>query len=362
MKKYKKKIAIFFGGKSAEHEVSIESAKNILRAINKEKYNVVLIGISQKGDWFRVSEKKFLSQDYIKVENPKGGRAIPFSKGGSFFLKTKDKDMKIDVAFPILHGPFGEDGAIQGLFKIFNVPFIGAGILGSAVGMDKDICKKLLRNSGIPTANFLTFNNSQKNKIFFDDIKEVLKTPFFIKPANLGSSVGISKVEKETDFEKAKELAFKFDNKIILEEYIEGREMECSVLGNENPKASIVGEIISNHEFYSYKAKYLDKKGAKISIPANISDKMMKKIRNLAIKTYKTLCCEGMGRVDFFLTKKNKIFVNEINTIPGFTSVSMHPKLWEASGVSYSKLIDELINLAIKRHKSEKGLKNTYKD
>jgi D-alanine-D-alanine ligase len=223
--------------------------------------------------------------------------------------------------------------------------------------MDKDVSKRLLKEAGIRIAKFLAYQNNQKKNISFDKIKDSLGLPFFVKPANLGSSVGISKVDEEKDFNDAIEEAFLYDNKIIIEEAIQGKEIECSVLGNENPIASIPGEIIPTKEFYSYDAKYFDENGAKMTIPANISESTTKKIQELAVKSFKLLCCEGMGRVDFFLTPDDKIFVNEINTIPGFTPISMYPKLWEQSGLSYAELIDKLIQLAIARHQSENKLK-----
>lgn len=350
------KLAIIFGGKSAEHEVSVISARNILRAIDKNKYSITLIGIDKSGNWISVNQKELLDSDVFlgkKVNN----LVIPFVKDKKFYLKFGKINKNIDVVFPVLHGPFGEDGTIQGLFKLYGVPFVGPSVLGSAVGMDKDVSKRLLKEAGLPVGKFLVYEAIEKNKISFEEAKKILSLPLFIKPANLGSSVGISKIRDEKEFKKAISIAFAYDNKIIIEEFIKGKEIECSVLGNENPIASIVGEIIPSHDFYSYEAKYLDEKGAIMSIPANISEKLVKEFQSLAIKTFKTLCCEGMSRVDFFLAADDKIFVNEVNTIPGFTSISMYPKLWEKSGISYSKLIDRLIDLAINRHKKENKLK-----
>jgi D-alanine-D-alanine ligase len=252
----------------------------------------------------------------------------------------------------------GEDGTIQGLFKLYNVPFVGPGVLGSAVAMDKDVAKRLFKEAGLPIGKFLVYSLTDKNKVSFSEIKKSLGLPFFVKPANLGSSVGISKVKDEKEFKKAIRLAFDYDNKIVIEEFIEGKEIECAVLGNENPQASTVGEIIPNHDFYSYEAKYLDADGARMKIPADIPKSLIKKFQDLSIKAFKALSCEGIGRVDFFLTKDNEIYINEINTIPGFTSISMYPKLWEASGLSYAKLIDRVIELAIERHNKESRLKN----
>lgn len=338
------RIAVLFGGRSAEHEVSIQSAKNVYNALDKNKYDVTLIGISKEGRWYLNSGSKFLLGD-------------PSSK----LLQTIDLSNQelghIDVVFPILHGPYGEDGTVQGLLKLMNIPFVGASVLGSALGMDKDVMKRLLQQANIPVAKFFAFTNS--NKINFRKLAKELGLPFFIKPANLGSSVGVNKVKNQKEFEKALDEASQYDNKILVEEYIKGREIECSVLGNENPIASIPGEVIVNQEFYSYNAKYIDESGAVLEIPAKLPKDIIKKIQELAVKTFKTLCCEGMGRVDFFLTKDDKIFVNEINTIPGFTNISMYPKLWEASGIPYNKLIDKLIELALQRHQRDQRLKTS---
>ncbi|MEF3691602.1 MAG: D-alanine--D-alanine ligase [Candidatus Moraniibacteriota bacterium] len=359
MKNKKIKLAIIFGGRSAEHEVSVISARNILKAIDKNKYDITLVGIDKRGNWLSFSQKELLSgDDKLFLKKSAVDLVIPFSKDGKFHLKIKEKNKNIQAVFPVLHGPFGEDGTIQGLFKIYNVPFVGPGVLGSAVAMDKDVAKRLFKEAGLPIGKFKSFHFEDKSKIVFAEIKKYLGLPFFIKPANLGSLVGISKVRNEKEFKKALKLAFDFDNKIVIEEFIQGKEIECAVLGNENPQASTVGEIIPTHDFYSYEAKYLDENGAKMKIPADISENLIKEFQNLSIKAFKTLNCEGISRVDFFLTKNNKIYINEINTIPGFTSISMYPKLWEASGLSYAKLIDRVIELAIDRHEKEIELKN----
>lgn len=352
-------LAIIFGGKSAEHEVSIKSTQNIASAVNKNRYNISLIGISRNGDWFYFTKKELLSEKplFLKKKYSGGARVMPLQREGNFFLKIGAIYKKIDVIFPVLHGPFGEDGTMQGLLKFFNVPFVGSSILGSAVGMDKDVSKRLLKEAGIPVVKFLTYRSNEKNKISFNKIKKDLGLPFFVKPANLGSSVGVSKVKNKNEFQGAIKLAFSYDKKIIIEKFIKGREIECSVLGNENPIVSISGEIVPIYDFYSYEAKYLDKNGAKLIIPANLSKFVAEKVKKMAIKTFKTLCCEGMGRIDFFITEKDEIFVNEINTIPGFTSISMYPKLFEYSGISLSKLIDMLIELAFERYKEENKIK-----
>lgn len=357
MKKQKINLALIFGGRSAEHEVSIVSAQNIAKAIDRKKYSLTFIGISQTGEWILFDEPGMFSLKKISVLKKSSVEKIvmPFTKDNAFYLKIGNTEKHIDTVFPVLHGPYGEDGTIHGLLKLYNTPFVGPGILGSAVSMDKDVSKRLLKDAGLPIVKYLVFKDGQK--ISFEKIKKNLGLPFFIKPANLGSSVGISKVKNRSEFTMALKNAFSFDSKIIIEEYIKGKEIECSILGNENPIASIPGEIIPTHDFYSYEAKYLDENGAKTAIPANISKTLASKFQNLAIKTFKTLCCEGMGRVDFFLTPKNEIYINEINTIPGFTSISMYPKLWEKSGISYAALIDELIELGLKRFDREKKLK-----
>jgi D-alanine-D-alanine ligase len=353
-------VGILFGGKSAEHEVSLQSAKNVFEALNKEKYNPVLIGIDKAGRWLLCPQKNFLfnadNPKLIKL-NQKGDEIalIPQGQGKIFNLTRKENNLVIDVAFPILHGPFGEDGTIQGLLKLADIPFVGAGVRGSAVGMDKDVMKRLLREAGMPIGKFITLKLDDSIPDY-QTIKNKLGAPFFIKPANLGSSIGINKIHNKSEYLKGVKDAFSYDRKIIIEEFIPGREIECAVLGNSDPVASIPGEIISGYEFYSYEAKYIDENGAVLEIPAKISAKTKKKIQSLAIKTFQILSCQGLGRVDFFLKENGDIIVNEINTIPGFTKISMYPKLWEMSGLSYTELIDKLIQLAIERFDQEKGI------
>jgi D-alanine-D-alanine ligase len=265
----------------------------------------------------------------------------------------------LDVVFPILHGPFGEDGTVQGLLKLADIPFVGADVLGSAIGMDKDVMKRLLRDAGIKIGNFFTLKDHEQIPAFAS-VEVVLGRPFFVKPSNMGSSVGISKVHEEGEYAAALKYAFQYDHKIIIEEYIRGREIECSVLGNEEPIASEAGEVIPSHEFYSYDAKYLDENGAALEIPARLGTQTKKRIKELAIKTFQVLCCEGLARVDFFLKDNDEVFVNEINTIPGFTKISMYPKLWEASGISYSDLITRLIELAVSRFERNRFLKTEH--
>jgi D-alanine-D-alanine ligase len=315
--KKKLKIGVYFGGKSAEHDVSIVSANNIIKALDKKKYQITPVEIGRNG--------KF------KIEDIK----------------------KFDVIFPVLHGPYGEDGSFQGLLKIIGVPFVGSSVLGSAVGMDKDIMKKLLKGSGLPIGKYISIKAGEK--ISYQKISKELGLPIFVKPANLGSSIGIHKIRNEKEFLAGIKDAFLYDTKIVLEENIDGREIECSVLGNEKPKASMPGEIIANADFYSYDSKYVDNKSI-CEIPAKLSKKTINEIQKMAVQVFEVLQCEGMGRVDFFVKKDGKILVNEINTIPGFTAISMYPKMWEASGLSLSKLLDQLIELAILRFKREQKL------
>lgn len=388
------RVAILFGGRSAEHEVSLQSAKSIIDAIDKEKYDVVLIGIDKKGKWLLNDSDSYL----IHADNPKliklnaSNKRLSINPGDEDALSTFDeeyqpdvitvaqRDMEtqqkkegitvvpiepqtqnlgsVDVIFPVLHGTFGEDGTIQGLFKLLDIPFVGAGVLGSAVGMDKDVMKRLLRDAGIPIARFRAVKKGER--VTFDEIQKELGMPCFVKPANLGSSVGVSKVKTKEEFEKAMDDAFLYDQKILFEEYIKGREIECSVLGNENPIASLPGVVIPTHEFYSYDAKYIDEDGAGLKIPADLPEQTIKKVQEMAIQAFRVLCCEGMARVDMFLADDGKLYLNEINTIPGFTKISMYPKLWEATGIPYTELIDRLISLAIARHQVNKRLKTSF--
>lgn len=357
-------VAIIFGGKSAEHEVSLQSAKNVYDALNKKKYNPILIGIDKSGKWLLNEKTRLLFDkgDPKPIERSQSNDIVavaPGNDGRASKLSGNKKEITIDVAFPVLHGPFGEDGTVQGLLKLANVPFVGAGVLGSAVGMDKDVMKRLLRDAGLPIPRFITLKSDDPVPGFQRVVRR-LKLPFFVKPANMGSSVGISKVHNKKEYENALKEAFSYDLKVLIEEFIEGRELECSVLGNNNPMASVVGEIKSTHDFYSYVAKYKDEKGAALEIPAKIPDKKARLVRELAVKTFRALSCEGMGRVDFFLRKNGSILINEINTIPGFTKISMYPKLWEASGIPYDELIDSLIRLAIERFEKEKDLRINY--
>jgi len=359
-------VGILFGGKSAEHEVSLQSARNVYEAIDRSRFEPVLIGIDKSGRWLLNDASRFLlnPEDPRRISlNPEGGRValVPQSGGALSAMELARDDMpvpKVDVIFPILHGPFGEDGTVQGLLKLADIPFVGTGVLGSAAGMDKDVMKRLLRDANIPIGKFITLC-SHETAPAFSSVTQKLGLPVFVKPANMGSSVGIRKVRTEAEYAAALADAFQYDTKILIEEFISGRELECAVLGNETPAASAVGEVISSHEFYSYDAKYLDENGAAREIPAKIPEETAARTQVLAIQTFKTLCCEGLSRVDFFLRENGDVLVNEINTMPGFTTISMYPKLWEASGISYTGLITRLIELAFDRYAKERGLRTS---
>ena len=356
------RIGIVFGGRSAEHEVSIQSAKNIIDAIDASTYDIVLLGIDREGRWYLNERSLPLLEAGKALPNlrTEGARAVALApRGDSTELVdlSENKGMgTLDVVFPVLHGPYGEDGTVQGLCKLANIPCVGAGVLGSAVGMDKDVMKRLLRDAGIPIPRFVTLMRGRGKEMTFAAASRELGLPLFVKPANCGSSVGVSKVRTEAEYVTALENAFRYDTKVLLEEGIVGREIECAVLGNADPIASVPGEILPTHDFYDYEAKYIDEHGAALEIPAKLDAATAEEVRRLAVRAFTVLCCEGMARVDMFLDKKGRVLVNEINTIPGFTRISMYPKLWEASGVPYSELIDRLISLALERFRTEQGL------
>ncbi len=361
----KLKVAIIFGGRSAEHEVSLQSAKNVIESLNKDKYEPILIGIDKDGRWFlNESSLRILNADnpkLIQLADSENEVALtPTGKSSKLVNLSKNTPISgIDVIFPVLHGPYGEDGTIQGLSKLANIPCVGPGILGSAVGMDKDVMKRLLRDAGIPIARFVTLTGNNLGAYPYDRIRSLIGPVVFIKPANLGSSVGISKAGDATSYIKAVKEAFKYDLKIIVEEEIKGREIECAVLGNDDPQASALGEIIPQAEFYSYAAKYINENGALLEIPASIPGHIESKMKELAVEAFSVLECRGMSRVDMFLTPEEQIYVNELNTIPGFTRISMYPKLWEYSGIKYSDLIDKLISLAIEDFEQRNQLKTS---
>ncbi|WP_370086232.1 D-alanine--D-alanine ligase family protein [Ekhidna sp.] len=337
-----KHILVLCGGQSPEHEISVRSAKNILKAMDRSKYDVTLVGISKNGAWRLISEEEM--GDEINTQ----GREVTIQPGQASCLSSDGKSLgEIDAVFPILHGPNGEDGTIQGLFRLLKLPFVGPGVLGSAVSMDKDVTKRLLRDSGMKVADWVLIQKGEAIPSF-DQIASKVGSTVFVKPANMGSSVGVHRVTNGDEWKHAIADALKYDRKVLVERGIKGRELECAVLGNENPEATGVGEVQSG-DFYSYEEKYASASHAEIIIPAKIDAKCLPILKETAIKAYKSLDCEGMARVDMFLTDTGEIYVNEVNTIPGFTSISMYPKLWEEAGLSYSDLIDKLIDLAIER-------------
>jgi D-alanine-D-alanine ligase len=385
------RIGVLFGGRSGEHEVSLLSAASVLKAIDKDKYEVVPIGISKEGRWLTPMHAERLLRGESHDEGGRPLRAgdpettpgaavlakgeavivppVPQSHGLIPFespARATEHSIEVDVIFPVLHGTFGEDGTIQGLLELADIPYVGAGVLGSAAGMDKDVMKKLFVSAGLPIVRHVTLlrNHWQHDpKKITREIEHRLKYPVFVKPANLGSSVGISKARSRSELGPAIETAAEYDRKIVVEQGVGGkkqkaRELEVSVLGNDEPQASTVGEIVPSAEFYDYRAKYQDE-GSELLIPAKITRKQMKDTQEMAVRAFQAVDCSGLARVDFLMDPKSeKIYLNEINTMPGFTSISMYPKLWAASGVGYSELINRLIQLGLERHREKK--KNRY--
>src|SRR5437016_1377097 len=393
----KLRVGVLFGGRSGEHEVSLLSAASVVNAIDKAKYEVVPIGITKDGRWLTAGAAEALlhgktadDSKHLRAGDPEAtpgaavlasGEAVvvppepvhpasrsltPFQSDATALRRAADRAINVDVIFPVLHGTFGEDGTIQGLLELADIPYVGAGVLGSAAGMDKDIMKSLFRAAGLPIVKHVTILRSAWEgapKKLERLIESKLKYPVFVKPANLGSSVGISKARQRKELGPAIREAAKFDRKIVIEQGVGGRkqkarEIECSVLGNNQPKASVPGEIVPGKEFYDYTAKYLDE-GSQLIIPAKLTKAATRKVQELAIKAFQAVDCSGLARVDFLMDPKNrKIYVNEINTMPGFTAISMYPKLWAASGLSYPDLIKRLIEFGLERHREKK--KNQY--
>ncbi len=358
--------AILCGGISPEHEVSMNSARNIYKAIDKAKYEVVFIGVSRSGQWLHLPEDEFMQLSSIESGNvgwplmllPGEERVIQYRPNHQSPI-TNHQFPKIDVVFPIIHGPFGEDGTLQGLLAILGLPFVGPNTLGSSVGMDKDFTKRLLRDAGINVAPWVTLFKHETPDC--QAIAEQLGYPLFVKPANMGSSVGVSKAENLEQLKAAIGLAFQFDTKVLVEQGLKGREIETAVLGNvEGTKVSGVGEIVMSHGFYDYESKYISPDAAKVVIPAeNVSPKDVENIRRTALKAFRVLGLEGLSRMDVFLLDDGRVFVNEPNTLPGFTNISMYPKLWMAAGLTYPDLIDRLLTLAIERHQRDGALQRT---
>jgi D-alanine-D-alanine ligase len=357
-----------FGGQSAEHEISILSARNVLEALDRSRFEPVLIGIDKGGRWLVQEEKKLLasSRDPRQVRISSG---VPMQLAGPLVshreasVAAEASRPRIDVIFPVMHGTLGEDGAMQGVFEVAGVPYVGAGVLGSAIGMDKDVMKRLLRDAGIAVADFRTLRRAQ-----FDANPESvcaslapLGLPLFTKPANAGSSVGVRKVSTSEALPEALKHAFEFDTKVLAESAIVGREIELAVLGGRPPSVSGAGEVIVQHAdgFYSYEAKYIDEKGAVTEIPARMTADELERAQRLAVRAFEALECEGMARVDLFLQQDGQLLINEINTLPGFTAISMYPKLWAAAGITPTDLVTRLIDLALQRSEEKARLRRT---
>lgn len=347
-------VAVVFGGKSGEHEVSLMSATNVVKAMDREKYNIYMIGITKQGKWMAYNgEVDKIADGSWEKEAAEMDREETINLLFSDIFNGK-AEKSIDVVFPVLHGPNGEDGTIQGLFEMLDVPYVSCGVMASALGMDKGVSKQLFRDAGLAVGEYMVLLKTDIEK----DIESVtrmvedkFKYPVFIKPVNMGSSVGITKAHNTGELTVGLEAACKYDRKVIIEENINGREFECAVLGNNDPVASGIGEIIPSREFYDYEAKYFDDGKSVLIIPAELPESKIQEIREAAVKAFKALDCCGMSRVDFFMEKETgKIYINELNTIPGFTKISMYPKLWDAAGLSYSKLIGRLIELAVERY------------
>ena len=350
----KTRVGVVFGGRSGEHEISIRSAESILQALDRSKYDVVPIGITKEGKWLRARRAIALLSPAKEIEKT-------FSAGTPVLMAAEPADEPtLDVVFPVLHGPFGEDGTIQGLFELADVPYVGAGVLGSAVGMDKDVTKRLLRDARLPIVEYWRLWDTDRDA-FVAAHGATLPYPVFVKPANLGSSVGITKVASEEGLRAAISEAGEYDRKVVIERGVDAREIELSVLGNDDPIVSVPGEVRPSGEFYDYQAKYIDE-DAELIIPASLEESEVPEAQRLALTAFKVLECSDMARVDLLLEKETKKFyVNEINTLPGFTSISQYPRLWEASGVPYPELIDRLIELAIERHRQRSGRRTSYK-
>jgi D-alanine-D-alanine ligase len=358
------RVGVIFGGRSGEHEVSLVSATSIISALDKTKYEVVPIGVTPAGRWLSSEKTLHMLKSGDPMDREPERFLAPEPQRQALVSVNGENDSKLDVVFPVIHGTYGEDGTLQGLLELANIPYVGAGVLGSAVGMDKIIQKQLYAQAGIPIAKYVWFHSSElvaSPKKVVAAVEKNLKYPVFTKPANTGSSVGISKAHNRAELLEFLPIAASYDRKVLVEQGVkDAREIECAVLGNDKPIASIAGEIVPSNEFYDYDAKYVDGKSTAI-IPAKLPARILRQVRQYAVQAFRVLDLAGMSRIDFFVTrKKNAIYLNEVNTIPGFTSISMYPKLWEATGISYAELLDRLIVLAIERHREKNAVKTTY--
>ncbi|WP_062106613.1 D-alanine--D-alanine ligase [Bacillus niameyensis] len=356
----KTNLCLLYGGKSAEHEVSLQTAKAVIQALDTNKFSIYPIFISKEGNWVKGSELIGPVSDIKSLEFKKEGQEISPNALTTSFTQTDDRNM--DVVFPLLHGPNGEDGTVQGMLELLNIPYVGNGVLASSAGMDKVIMKNLFAQAGLAQVKYVSFVRSSWEALpeqAYEQVETEIGYPCFVKPANLGSSVGISKCENRTELMEAFTEAFQYDRKIIIEEGVEAREIEVGVLGNDLPECSIAGEIVPKKEFYDYHAKYIEG-DTELIIPAEISSEKYAEVKELAIRAFKALDCSGLVRADFFMTKEGKILINEINTMPGFTPVSMFPLLWKHSGLEYPELVERLIQLAIERHNEKQQIIHTF--
>ncbi len=363
------RVGVLFGGRSGEHEVSLMSATSVIEAMDKSKYEIIPIGIAKTGRWIMSDDALELLKDNRQAQ-VRANVYVPADPTDRALMRrdvatNRLKKQRLDVAIPVLHGPFGEDGTVQGLLEMADIPYVGAGVMASAVGMDKGIMKTLFRHQGLPVVDFQTYKRldwRRDPRSIITAIEADLGYPCFVKPSCLGSSVGISKVHSRDELPGAIDQAAQYDRKLIVEKAAEGyREVECSVLGNDDPVASVPGEIIPAREFYDYEAKYEDE-GSRLLIPADLAEATVREVQRLAVEAFKAIDCCGMARVDFFVSRDgSEVIVNEINTIPGFTRISMYPKLWEASGLSMSALLDRLIELALERHADKASSRTSYK-
>ncbi len=363
----KLKIGILFGGRSGEHAISLFSAASVISAMDKSRYEIVPVGITEDGRWLAggdpmkaLQEKDIPGNCFFAslLTDPDAPGLILLDREGA-----KRGFLPLDAAFPVLHGTYGEDGTVQGLLELAGIPYVGAGVLSSAVSMDKVVMKILFRHRGLPVCDFVHFKSfewARDKALLIDKIEHELGFPCFVKPANLGSSVGINKAFDTEMLAKSIDEALCYDHKIIVEAFIPGREIECSVLGDDEPISSVPGEVVPGAEFYDYRAKYIDD-SAKLVIPAPLNPEAQERIKSYAVEAFRAVDCSGLGRIDFFYhEEEDKIYINEINTIPGFTNISMYPKLWKASGIPYAELIDRLVGIALKRHRSRKELLTKY--
>ena len=351
----KLRVGVLFGGRSGEHEVSLASAASIIRGLDPQKYEAVPIGITKEGHWLIGAGAQKMLPEVLRTGQRVVMSADP-TESALMPLDGSPRGQKLDVVFPVIHGTFGEDGTMQGLLELAGLPFVGAGVLGSAIGMDKDVAKKLMQAAGIPVVPWIAVQRAdweRQPKEIRRTIEKQFKYPVFVKPATLGSSVGMTKVHSRAELSPALDLAAEFAMKIMVERAVSAREIEVSVLGNHDPRASIPGEIVPHREFYDYAAKYLEE-GTKLLIPAKLTKSEVKKVQAMAVIAFRALELSGMARVDFFIEKRGgKIFLNEVNTIPGFTSISMYPKLWEANGIPFRELVSKLIDLALEQHREK---------